>query len=854
MNGTPSAVAITPNGEYIYTASGGDNKVSVFSTASRQLVAAVAVGSKPVQIVLSADGTRGYAVNQDSNTVSIIDTADNTITGHVRVGIRPAALAIAPDQQKIVVTNLSSDFVSVIDPVRQKVTQMWPARPGMSGIALSPNGRMAYLTNAKDGTLTSYDVGSGSIVQTISGLGSPGAISVTRDGSRIYVADRVGNSVSIIDVYTGAVIAAPEVGSRPGSVTMSADGTEAYVTSAQDGSVSVISTASSAVSRTIPLAGSAPASLAVANVTRASLVLPKLPQATVNTTFPIVTGHSIPVHAGSDFQAALNSANCGDELVLDAGAVYSGNFVVPTRNCTSKILIRSSALSSLPAGKRVSPSSVAYMATLVTPNKNPVLNFSQSATGFYFAGLQLTVNNGVQGLWNLVLLSANTTQTSQLPANIIFDRVYAHGNDQYCVRGFLADGVGFGLINSYVSGFIHTSYDTQAVMAYNSPGPFLISNNYLEATGENIMLGGGNACSLSGSTWACTPRIAGVIPSDATITRNWFNKLYVAWYGKPTSGAKYDVKNHFEIKNGQRVLLDSNVFTYMWQQGQGSNSIVLTPRTGCASSGVIGSGTQPGPMNCPDPQATASDITITNNQFLHVGGTVYGFGVDNYGYPYVTTQSARVLVQNNLAQDISAAYNGGGFISFGNTQNWTVNHNTSINNPYYPCGWSSSECSVAGLFFGDVYPPSCPSFSTPGCTWVYGPTGNPGVTITNNIIYGSLGANSDNALMVVEQLPPSANVSYDVWVGDYTTGYPASAHFFTPVSSTKPVSGAPACNQPYAPAACFAINEALVGFQNFTGGSYQLSTSSPYHNAGNDGTDIGANVPAVLAATAGVSN
>ncbi|MFN7998088.1 MAG: hypothetical protein U0Q18_30990 [Bryobacteraceae bacterium] len=612
---------------------------------------------------------------------------------------------------------------------------------------------------------------------------------------------------------------------------------------------SVVAPPGSRTAAAIPRSPAVPGepALVTANQRQTAAVLPTLPQASVDTTFPTVTGQSTPVPTGSDFQAALDSANCGDELVLDAGAVYTGNFYVPAKICSQKILIRSSGLSSLTAGQRVGPYSVPLMATLMTPNQNAVLNFNAGASGFYFAGLELTVADGVQGLWNLVLLSANATQHSQLPSNVIFDRVYAHGNDQFCVRGFLADAIGFGLINSYVSAFIHTSYDTQAVLVYNSPGPFLLSNNYLEATGENIMMGGGNACNPLGNTWSCTPRIAGVIPSDMTITRNWINKLYAAWNGQPSSGPKYDVKNELEVKNGQRILVDSNVFTFVWQQGQGSNAIVLTPRTGCASSGVVGSGTQPGPENCPDPQATASDVTVTNNLFQHMGGVLYGFGVDNYGYPYVTTQSARVLVQNNLAQDISSAYTGGGFAAFGNTQDWTLNHNTSINDPYVPCGWSSSECSTAAIFFEDAYPPACS-----GCPLVYGPTANPGVTITNNIIYGSIGADSDNSLMVMEQLPASANVSYDLWVGDPTTGYDPSTHFFMPNSSAIPIPGSPGCDQFYAPDACFVLNEVLVGYQDFIKLNYQLSPLSPYHNAGSDGTDPGADVASVQAAVTGV--
>jgi hypothetical protein len=44
-----------------------------------------------------------------------------------------------------------------------------------------------------------------------------------------------------------------------------------------------------------------------------------------------VSGKAIQVAAGGDFQAAWNTASPGDEIVLQAGATYIGNFVLPAK-------------------------------------------------------------------------------------------------------------------------------------------------------------------------------------------------------------------------------------------------------------------------------------------------------------------------------------------------------------------------------------------------------------------------------------------------------------------------------------------------------------------------------------------
>ena len=46
------------------------------------------------------------------------------------------------------------------------------------------------------------------------------------------------------------------------------------------------------------------------------------------------------------------------------------------------------------------------------------------------------------------------------------------------------------VVDSYLSEFHDRYHEAIAIMAWDGPGPFKIVNNYLEAAGENIMLGG----------------------------------------------------------------------------------------------------------------------------------------------------------------------------------------------------------------------------------------------------------------------------------------------------------------------------------------------------------------------------
>ncbi|NUQ12540.1 MAG: hypothetical protein HUU26_09500, partial [Gemmatimonadaceae bacterium] len=55
---------------------------------------------------------------------------------------------------------------------------------------------------------------------------------------------------------------------------------------------------------------------------------PERPRVLLDFAYPEKTGRTIVVSSGGDLQAALNTAQRGDEIVLAAGATFTGNFVL----------------------------------------------------------------------------------------------------------------------------------------------------------------------------------------------------------------------------------------------------------------------------------------------------------------------------------------------------------------------------------------------------------------------------------------------------------------------------------------------------------------------------------------------
>jgi YVTN family beta-propeller protein len=91
----PKGVAVTPNGAYVYVAS-GETTVLVIATASNTVVATISVGNGPVAVAVTPNGADAYVANAIGNTISVIATASNTVVATIPVGNGPVSVAFAP--------------------------------------------------------------------------------------------------------------------------------------------------------------------------------------------------------------------------------------------------------------------------------------------------------------------------------------------------------------------------------------------------------------------------------------------------------------------------------------------------------------------------------------------------------------------------------------------------------------------------------------------------------------------------------------------------------------------------------------------------------------------------------------
>ncbi len=565
----------------------------------------------------------------------------------------------------------------------------------------------------------------------------------------------------------------------------------------------------------------------------------ELPRVTVSSAMADTPapGPIISVKSGGDLQAALNNAQCGNTIELQAGATFSGVFTFPAQNCDSGhwIIVRTSAPdTSLPAeGQRLTPcyAGVASLPgrpqypcnnpqnvlakLIVSGSEDVLISFQSGANHYRLLGLELTRPTGTKGAPTLI--SVYQGGNGGTASYIVLDRSWVHGTKQDDTRdGFALAGTNsVAVVDSYFSDFHCTAgtgscTDSHAVSGGNGThqdGPYEIRDNFLEASGEAVLFGG-----ASGTT----------TPTDITIH---FNHFFKPWQWMPgsspfqggDSGNPFVVKNHLELKNAARVLAETNLMENVWggfsQTGFG---ILLTPKNQHTKSGT---------NVCPICQVT--DVTVRYTHIIHAGGGIAMANVTSLSEGGAQAKAGeRYSIHDVVMDDISTNYVGLGRL-FLVASGWQVNPlNTFTIN--HITGFPDATNGGVLIMGNDLTNPSMYGF-----------------VMTNSLVttgrYPIWNVGGGDASCAASSVPvKSINKCFT------TNTFNDNALIMAPAAF--PPSVWPTGNR-------FESNPNNVGFVaygNGNGGNYQLQSNSPYKNKGSDGKDLGADIVGLNEALAGV--
>ena len=257
--------------------------------------------------------------------------------------------------------------------------------------------------------------------------------------------------------------------------------------------------------------------------------------------------------------------------------------------------------------------------------------------------------------------------------------------------------------------------------------------------------------------------------------------------GTPASGTKWAVKNIFELKNAQDVVVEGNVFENLWVADQPGYPIVFTPRNQSATA----------------PWVVVQRVTFEHNIVRHTAGGVNILGTDNLA---PSQRTNHITVRHNVFDDMTSGTWGAGSKPFqlgDGPDSVTIDHNTVM----------TTNATIL---------------------WLYGGSSTSPTTITNAVYtnnvslhnsYGIFGNGLSSGLTSINAYMPGGIVSGNVLAGGSASKYP-TGNFF-PTTATWPSL-----------------------FAGYSAGDYHLAASSGFLNAGTDGDDLGADIDAINAQTA----
>lgn len=481
---------------------------------------------------------------------------------------------------------------------------------------------------------------------------------------------------------------------------------------------------------------------------------------------------------------------------------------------------------------------------------------SRAPNHFKFDGLELMQAAGHAIFGGMFIFgSGNEASTLGMVNNMEVGRTWIHedpsqeGQPTGPQRGIFDNSATLSVHDNYIAGM--TNGEANGIAGCGSPGPTTVTNNFIEASGENILYGGCNPASgiananktFTGNYFYKPPAwrinaFAGV-PSGACWYDNYDpNHTGGQWYTNTNTGqvyrcnssgvwattgssvpAAYTVKTVTEHKNGRVFTYNGNVYAYNWPQAQSGQAFNIGQQQGSG----------PGIAN--------DTIVITNNKLTHLN-MFLNFGESCFltvAIPCVTLPTD-FTVRNNLAVMEQIAC---GVPSVGGTGDCGHQMYTMQSSGYPPANmtWDHNTIFITPDGFASAFP------WFPAAAFL---ENTPGQGLMNNWVY-------KNSIM-----------GYD-WNGDGSAcGGHISAQFTN--STFDHLANANAGCGSYSSVGATNTftnwspqsTNAAIGFTNLSTGDYHLSASSPYSAVGGcttfcapDGSDIGADIDKITAETSG---
>jgi hypothetical protein len=265
----------------------------------------------------------------------------------------------------------------------------------------------------------------------------------------------------------------------------------------------------------------------------------------------------IKLRPGDDVQRAVDTTLEGSTITLEPGE-YKLNLKTKHKN-RLPITIRSSVDPSNFANRKNKFGHVDYemreaMPTLIPSNPyDYAIQGLEGSANYIFQNIHIPpvpmVDRTIIGIG-----SDSASDPSTQPQNYgIFGCIL--GADDPMAKGHRAIELNCGktaVIENFIAGIAEVGRDAQAICGWNGSGPFQVYHNFLQASGENLIFGGGRCMHPDRA-----PRGLHMRGNHSHKNPEWRNLL-----------VEVRVKNHLQFKHMSDAIVEENLYENNWRDGQ----------------------------------------------------------------------------------------------------------------------------------------------------------------------------------------------------------------------------------------------------------------------------------------------
>ena len=201
---TPLGIAFTPDGSRAYIALESISRVAIFDAKTYSHISSITIDGKPSFIVITPNGQKAYVVDYLSAKVIVLRTSDNTVVSTLNFrGHKLQDAVVSPNGSIVYVCNQDKNQIEVIRTQDDAILVPIPmAEIYPRGIGISPDGAYLFigLNSGVEGVVNMLRLSDNSVVSRQKIHGTPRTIVVRPDGSRIFISDYDNDKCYAFDV------------------------------------------------------------------------------------------------------------------------------------------------------------------------------------------------------------------------------------------------------------------------------------------------------------------------------------------------------------------------------------------------------------------------------------------------------------------------------------------------------------------------------------------------------------------------------------------------------------------------------------------------------------------------------